>query len=88
MTNANESMENLSEALASAIEKAAPSVVQVASRDPRGRGHASGTVWSADVVLTAAHVVMRSDETRIRLDDGTERRATVAGRNLVPTSPC
>ncbi|MDQ3033420.1 MAG: S1C family serine protease, partial [Myxococcota bacterium] len=72
MSNA---ISDLGGALARAVERAAPSVVQVAA--PR---RASGTVWSEDVVLAAAHAV-RSDEARVRLHDGSERRAAVIGRD-------
>lgn len=70
------SMRELGEALARAIDKAAPSVVGVIA--PR---RASGTAWSDELVLTAAHAA-RSDDARVRLHDGSERRATVVGRDL------
>ena len=68
-------IQDLGSALARAVERAAPSVVQVTA--PR---RASGLVWSSDVVLAAAHAV-RSDEARVRLHDGSERDATVIGRD-------
>ncbi|UJR86746.1 S1C family serine protease [Sandaracinus amylolyticus] len=67
------SMLELGDSLAVAVERASASVVQVVS--PR---RASGTVWSDDLVVTAAHVV-RSDDARVRLHDGTERAAQVIG---------
>jgi S1-C subfamily serine protease len=69
-------MRDMGAALAAAIERAADSVVQVAA--PR---RASGMVWSESLVLTAAHAV-RADDARVRLHDGSERAATVIGRDL------
>lgn len=71
----NEGLRELGESLAAAVERAARSVVQVAA--PR---RASGTVWSDSLVVSAAHAV-RSDDASVRLHDGSERSATVIGRD-------
>lgn len=68
-------IQDLGSALARAVERAAPSVVQVIA--PR---RASGLAWSSELVLAAAHAV-RADEARVRLHDGSERDATVIGRD-------
>lgn len=55
----SEVLVELSDALASAVEAAAPSVARV---DARRRLPASGIVWSADgVIVTASHVVRREE---------------------------
>ncbi len=68
----------LSDALASAVESAAASVVRVEGRC----AGASGTVWSADgVVITANHAIGRAEELSVGLGDGRTLTATVAGRD-------
>lgn len=68
----------LSDALASAVESAAASVVRVEGRC----AGASGTVWSADgVVITANHAIGRAEELSVGLGDGRSLTATVAGRD-------
>jgi hypothetical protein len=57
-------------------------VVLVQPLEPR-RGHGTGFLISPDgYLLTNAHVVCDSRRIRIRLDDGTEREATVAVLDL------
>jgi S1-C subfamily serine protease len=77
MSNGNNRIRELGESLARAVEAASSSVVQVAAQR-----RASGTVWSESKVLTAAHVVMRSDTARVTLADGSRRQASVIGRDL------
>lgn len=72
---------DLGEAMSAAIERAAPSVVQVSEGHGHRRVRASGTAWSDTLVVTAAHAV-HADEATVRLHDGTEKRATVLGRDL------
>jgi S1-C subfamily serine protease len=69
---------SLSDAMADAVAKAGASTVLV---DARRRMPASGIAYSAGLVLTADHVVERDEDIRVLLPDGTERRATVAGRD-------
>jgi S1-C subfamily serine protease len=71
-------LEDLSNALADAAEKAGKSTVQV---DARRRIPASGIVYAADLVLTADHVVERDEEIHVTLFDGTQLAASVAGRD-------
>ena len=71
--------EQLSNALADAVEIGARSTILVSARR---RFPASGVAWSADgLVVTANHVVVRDDEIGILLPDGTETSATVVGRD-------
>jgi S1-C subfamily serine protease len=68
-----------SEALASAVETAGPSIVRV---EGRRRLPASGVVWSADgLIVTAHHVVERDDNIGIGLADGRTVTATLVGRD-------
>ena len=68
-----------SDRLADAVERAAGAVVQV---NGRPRQAASGIVWSADgLVVTAAHVLERSEELTIGLPDGRSAPAKLLGRD-------
>ena len=69
----------LSELLATTVETAGASVVQVAAR--RGAG-SSGVVWSADGVIVAAdHNVERDEDITVGLPDGSTVPAKLAGRD-------
>lgn len=78
MSQENNTLTNFSDAMANAVEKAAPSVVLV---DGRRRFPASGILFAVDLVLTADHVVERDEEIRVILADGKEVAAEVAGRD-------
>src|ERR1041385_2941850 len=70
---------DLSEASAAAVEKAGGSVVRV---EARRRAPSSGTVWSADGLIVAAHHNVEWDEDiAIGLADGSTARASVVGRD-------
>jgi len=70
---------DLSELLASGVEKTGGSVVQVAAR--RGIG-SSGVVWSADgVVVSADHNIQREEDITLGLPDGSTVPARVVGRD-------
>lgn len=69
---------SLSDAMADAVAKAGASTVLV---DARRRMPASGIAYAAGLVLTADHVVERDEDIRVVLPDGSERRASVAGRD-------
>ena len=72
-------LQNLSEALAGAVEKTAPGVVRI---EGRRRMPATGIVWSSDgVIVTAHHVVERSEEINVGLDDGGVVPAVLVGRD-------
>ncbi|HEX2037447.1 MAG TPA: S1C family serine protease [Chloroflexota bacterium] len=69
----------LSDALATAVERAGASIVRV---DARRRWGASGLVWSAEgLVVTADHVLERDEDLNLTLPDGQTVRATIAGRD-------
>jgi S1-C subfamily serine protease len=68
----------LSNAMAAAAEKAGLSTVMV---NARRRMPASGIAYTADLILTANHVVEREEGIIITLSDGTEVTASVAGRD-------
>ena len=69
---------DLSNAMAAAAEKAGKSTVLV---NARRRMPASGIAVSADLILTADHVVQRDEDISVVLADGTEVQAKVAGRD-------
>jgi S1-C subfamily serine protease len=72
-------MQQYSDSLAAAVEKAAQAVVTV---DARGRMPATGIVWSADgEILTADHVVQRDENIQVTLGDGRTLAARVVGRD-------
>jgi len=68
----------LSNAMAEAAEKAGTSTVMV---NARRRLPATGIAYSADLILTANHVVEREEGITVRLSDGTEVPVTVVGRD-------
>lgn len=78
MANENNPLVALSDAMAEAVAKAGASTVLV---DARRRLPASGIGYAADLVLTADHVVERDDDIHILLPDGSQRKASVAGRD-------
>ena len=72
-------LEDLSHALAAAVEEGGRSVVRV---EGRRRLPASGIVWTEDgVILTAHHVLERDEGITVGLPDGTEAEASVVGRD-------
>jgi S1-C subfamily serine protease len=76
---AGEALVALSDALASAVEIAGPSIVRV---EGRRRLPATGIVWSADgLIVTAHHVVEQDENIGIGLGDGRTVTATLIGRD-------
>jgi S1-C subfamily serine protease len=68
----------LSNAMAAATEKAGVSTVMV---NARRRMPASGIAYTADLILTANHVVEREEGITVTLSVGNEVSATVVGRD-------
>lgn len=69
--------QDLSNALADAVEAAARSVVRV---EAGRRRSLSGLVWSSDgLIVTAAHVLEREDGIELSLDSGETRSASLVG---------
>ena len=71
-------LEALSDDLANAVERSAPSVVAVHARHHVA---SSGTVWRTGVVVTAAHAIKREEEITVTTADGRVAAATLAGRD-------
>src|SRR5437016_3359157 len=69
---------SLSDDLASAVQRAGRGVVAVHGRR---RFPASGLAWSADQVVTAAHVLERESDLSIASPDGTQHAARLIGRD-------
>ncbi len=78
MTDQTNTLTELSDAMAAAVERAGASLVQV---NARRRFPASGIAYAADLILTADHVVEGDEGITVGLPDGTELSATVAGRD-------
>jgi S1-C subfamily serine protease len=72
--------QDLSNALADAVERVSPSVVRV---ETGRRRPASGLVWSSDgLLLTSAHALEREDGIEIHFESGAARPATLVGADL------
>jgi S1-C subfamily serine protease len=68
---------HLSSAVADIVARTSPTVVSVHSH----RARASGFIWKAGLVVTADEALADEGEVVIRFADGTERAASVAGRD-------
>lgn len=68
----------ISDAMAEAVASAGAATVLVSARR---RFPASGILYAPDLVLTADHTIEREDDINIRLPDGSEISATLAGRD-------
>ncbi len=68
----------LSDAMVEAVSLAGMSTVLV---NARRRLPATGIAYAADLILTADHVVERDEDITVALPDGSEIKATVAGRD-------
>jgi S1-C subfamily serine protease len=71
-------LQEFSEALADAAERAGKSTVLV---DARKRLPASGIAIAADLILTADHVLERDEDIKVILPDGSDLPARIAGRD-------
>ncbi|NJD60034.1 MAG: signal protein PDZ [Anaerolineales bacterium] len=71
-------LNTLSDALVKAVEKAGEATVLV---NARRRMPASGIVYAHDLIITADHVVERDEDISVRLADGREINASIAGRD-------
>src|SRR5258706_15945288 len=68
----------LSSQLAAAVETAGNSVVAIHARR---RIPSSGVIWRDGVIVSASHTVRRDGEVRVRLPNGDDVVAHVAGRD-------
>lgn len=76
MTN---SLQQYSDEMANAIEKAGLSIVTI---DARNHVPATGIAWSADgEIVTADHIVQRDENINVTLPDGSTHEAKVLGRD-------
>lgn len=74
----NQVLSVLSNAMADAVEKAAAGTVLI---NARRRFPASGIVYASDLVLTASHVLEREEEIPVILPDGDQVKAALVGRD-------
>ncbi|WFU13935.1 S1C family serine protease [Bradyrhizobium sp. CB3481] len=70
-------LSSLSSALAEIVARAKPTIVSVHSH----RSRASGFVWKSGLIVTADEGLAEEGEVSIRFSDGTDRPATIAGRD-------
>lgn len=70
-------LSSFSSAAAGIVAKTAPAIVSVHSH----RSRASGFVWKLGLVVTADEALADEGEVSIRRADGSEHRATIAGRD-------
>jgi len=71
-------LQEYSDALADAVASASQNTVRV---EARRRQSATGIVWENGLIITAHHVVERSEEIKIGLPDGSTVEATLVGRD-------
>jgi S1-C subfamily serine protease len=71
-------LQELSDALAAAVERASAYTVRV---NARRRMPASGIAWADGVILTADHVLERDEDITVTLADGKSVNATIGGRD-------
>ncbi|HEX8141082.1 MAG TPA: S1C family serine protease [Pyrinomonadaceae bacterium] len=68
----------LSGQIAWAVERVGPLVVAV---DARPRVRTSGVIWRPGVVVSTNHTIRRDEEITLTLGDGTQLKASLAGRD-------
>jgi S1-C subfamily serine protease len=70
-------LSSFSSALAGIVARTAPSIVSVHSH----RARATGFVWKAGLIVTADEALADEGEVLVKLADGSERAARIAGRD-------
>lgn len=78
MSNKSNPLTALSDAMTEAVAKAGAATVLV---NARRRFPASGIAFTPDLILTADHVVERDEDILVVLPDGSQVKATIAGRD-------
>jgi len=78
MSNKSNPLTALSDAMTEAVAKAGAATVLV---NARRRFPASGIAFTPDLILTADHVVERDEDISVMLPDGSQVKATIAGRD-------
>ena len=76
MTDPN-ALASFSSAVSGIVAKTAPAIVSIHSH----RLRATGFVWKPGLVVTADEALADEGDVSIRFADGSERRATIAGRD-------
>lgn len=71
-------LETLSNDLSTAVERSAKAVVAIRARR---RIPSTGFIWRQGLVVAADHTVQKDDDIVVKLDDGTETRGRVVGRD-------
>jgi S1-C subfamily serine protease len=71
-------LQELSDALAAAVERASAFTVRV---NARRRMPATGIVWADGIIVTADHVIERDEDITVTAADGKSVSATIAGRD-------
>ncbi|MCU0497927.1 MAG: S1C family serine protease [Anaerolineae bacterium] len=71
-------LKDLSNAMADVVETAAKGIVRV---EARKRLPATGIIWAENVIVTAHHVIEKSDGLKVGLADGRVVEATLIGRD-------
>jgi S1-C subfamily serine protease len=74
----SENLKQFSDALADVVENAAKGIVRV---EGRRRLPATGFVWAENTIITAHHVVERSEDLRVGLPNGETVSAELIGRD-------
>jgi serine protease DegQ len=64
--------------LAETVERVSPRVVAV---DARPRVRTSGVIWRPGVIVSTNHTIRRDEEITVTLNDGSQMKATLAGRD-------
>jgi len=77
-TSQSNPLEALSQAMASAVQRASESTVMI---DARRRMPASGIAYSSNMILTAAHILERHEDIQVLLPDGSRHPAGYAGHD-------
>ncbi len=78
MSNENQGLSAISDAMAAAVEKGGQATVMV---NARRRLPASGVLVEPNLVLTASHVVELEEEIEIQFADGSQQQAKLLGRD-------
>src|SRR5215217_5557647 len=77
-SDANSSLNALSQQLAAAVETVGPAIVSV---DARPRVRTSGVIWREGLVVSTNHTVRRDEDITVTSHDGREFPATLVGRD-------
>jgi serine protease DegQ len=74
----NNTLSALSRTFVEAVERVSQRIVAV---DARPRVRTSGVIWRPGVVVSTNHTIRRDEEITVTLGDGSQRKASLAGRD-------